>query len=115
MTGSGTCASSTCYATDSIQGAVYVCGTEISCDHLREAQESKAVYAQYLREDACRPLNRNFEEFSSYEVQCITVVPLRNALGDNTPTPRTAPTAPRSAHEHQGRDRQHPHQSKDTP
>jgi hypothetical protein len=78
------CASGGLSAPNAIQGAVYLCGTQASCDHLFDTQGSKADYTRGLAVRLCRFLNMNFHEKALF-VKADVAAPSRSS--DTTPCP----------------------------
>jgi hypothetical protein len=54
------CASGGLSAPNAIQGTVYLCGTQTSCDHQFDTRGSKADFTRGLTVRLCRFLNMNF-------------------------------------------------------
>jgi hypothetical protein len=63
----GTCGSSGRSALNIIQGAVNLCGSQTSCDHLLDTEGPKALYPRYLTVRVCRLLNMTFGEFTFFQ------------------------------------------------
>src|SRR5919107_1184907 len=96
MTAPGTCASSERTVPDAIQGTVYLCGIQISCDRSLDTYRPRASYLRCLSTRVCRFLNRNFGEGPFHALRCIRAWRRAGALSGPGPCLRrpSVPTAP---------------------